>query len=93
VIILTITRTISATEFKAKCLDLIDRLGTGEFDRIVITKRGKPVASLQAPRVDSRAVLSLYGCMRGSVVLPAGLDLTLPILDRLRTPETETLND
>ena len=37
---------ISATEFKAKCLALIDEIGeTG--DTIVIEKRGKPVAQLQ----------------------------------------------
>ena len=36
---------IGASEFKAKCLSLIDDVGrTGE--RIVISKRGKPIAEL-----------------------------------------------
>lgn len=38
-------RTINATEFKAKCLHLLDIIqATG--DELVITKRGKPVARL-----------------------------------------------
>lgn len=37
--------TVSATEFKAKCLELLDRVfETGE--RIQVTKRGKVVAEL-----------------------------------------------
>jgi len=40
--------TISATEFKAKCLELLDRVNeTGE--PITITKRGHVVAELRAP--------------------------------------------
>jgi antitoxin (DNA-binding transcriptional repressor) of toxin-antitoxin stability system len=39
---------ISATEFKARCLELLDRVdGTGEV--VTITKRGKVVAELRAP--------------------------------------------
>jgi len=42
---------IAATEFKAKCLELLDRVHrTGE--ELVITKRGKPVARLVAERDD-----------------------------------------
>jgi len=40
-------RTIAAGEFKAKCLALMDEVArTGE--EIIITKRGKPVARLEA---------------------------------------------
>ena len=40
-------KTIAAGEFKAKCLALMDEVArTGE--EIVITKRGKPVARLEA---------------------------------------------
>ena len=39
------TRTMKASEFKAKCLALMDEIAeSGE--EIVITKRGKPVAKL-----------------------------------------------
>lgn len=39
---------ISVTEFKAKCLELIDKLSRHEIDSIEITKRGKPVAVVSA---------------------------------------------
>ena len=35
---------ISATEFKAKCLGLLDEVASGAS--VVVTKRGKPVARL-----------------------------------------------
>jgi prevent-host-death family protein len=38
-------RTVSATDFKAKCLALIDEVNTSG-DPITITKRGQPVAVL-----------------------------------------------
>ena len=39
----TKTRTISATEFKAKCLQIFDHLGA---DGIIVEKRGKPIAKV-----------------------------------------------
>ncbi|MEI9814566.1 MAG: type II toxin-antitoxin system Phd/YefM family antitoxin [Acidobacteriota bacterium] len=39
------TRTVSATEFKAKCLALIDEVNASG-DVLTITKRGQPVAVL-----------------------------------------------
>lgn len=74
-----ITRTINATEFKAKCLDILDRLGAHQLDRVVITKRGKPVAVLTPPETEAAAVRDIHGFMRGSVVMPAGIDLTAPV--------------
>ena len=38
-------RTVKASEFKARCLALMDEVASGGGD-IVITKRGKPVARL-----------------------------------------------
>lgn len=41
------TRTVSASQFKAKCLGMLDEVAaTGE--EIVITKRGRPVARVLA---------------------------------------------
>ena len=38
-------RTISATDFKARCLAILDEVGsTG--DKVIIEKRGKPIAQL-----------------------------------------------
>lgn len=75
------SQTISASEFKAKCLQILDRLGTRKLDRVVITKRGKPVAVLTPPEADAVAVHGIHGFMRGSVTVPQGLDLTAPALD------------
>ena len=41
-----VARTISATQFKARCLALLDEVAeTGES--LVVTKRGKPVARVE----------------------------------------------
>lgn len=71
---------ISATEFKATCLDLLDRLNAGEWERVEVTKRGKVVAVVTAPAPRADAVAGLHGFMRGSVTIPAGIDLTAPVL-------------
>jgi prevent-host-death family protein len=52
-------KTITATEFKAKCLQLIDTVqSTGE--ELVISKRGKPVARVIAEK-EARPWLALRG--------------------------------
>ena len=54
-------KTITASEFKAKCLALVDEVArTGE--EIVVTKRGKPVSKL-VPLVSRPA--SLVGLHKG----------------------------
>jgi antitoxin (DNA-binding transcriptional repressor) of toxin-antitoxin stability system len=73
------TQTISASEFKAKCLNILDRLASHELDRVIITKRGQTVGILFPPQPE--AVTDLYGCMRGSVVIAEGFDLTEPVFD------------
>lgn len=52
---------ISASKFKARCLELMDRVN--EFgEEILITKRGKPVAKLSPLAVPR--IRSSFGCMR-----------------------------
>ncbi len=54
-------RTIKASEFKAKCLKLMDEVAeTGE--EIIITKNGKPVAKLSALREKPK---TLFGMDKG----------------------------
>ena len=54
-------RTIKASEFKAKCLKIMDEVAeTGES--IVITKRGSPVAELVPAR---RRPVEIFGAMKG----------------------------
>ena len=67
--------TIPVTEFKAKCLSVIERVASGKAGRIVLTKRGKPVAAL-VPCAPARH--RLWGAMRGTVFIPEGVDITEP---------------
>ena len=57
------TRTMKASEFKAKCLKLMDEVAeSGE--EIVITKNGRPVARLAPYRERPK---SLFGVDRGRI--------------------------
>ena len=84
--------TITATEFKAKCLEILNRVDAREIERLTITKRGKPVAVLMSPETEMDAMQSLNGLMRGSVVIPEGFDLTAPVLDEELDAETGILH-
>jgi prevent-host-death family protein len=84
--------TITATEFKAKCLEILDRLSTHEIEKLTITKRGKPVAVLTAPESTEDAIRNLNGFMRGSVIIPEGFDLTAPVLDEALDAENGILH-
>lgn len=60
-----VERTISATEFKAKCLELMDMLADRRLDRVVVTKRGRTVAVMQPPPpVAEGALPAIFGCMK-----------------------------
>lgn len=59
-------RQISATEFKAKCLSVLDEVNE-HGGSISITKRGKPVATLQA--AGNPAWKSLENALRGQIRL------------------------
>lgn len=54
-------RQMKASQFKEKCLALLDRL---EPDGIVVTKRGKPVARVIPIRADCA---DLIGSMKGKI--------------------------
>jgi prevent-host-death family protein len=70
---MAMSRTIKASEFKAKCLALIDEVArTGE--RVVITKNGKPIANLVPHRAQKR---SPFGVWRGQVEIVG--DIMSPI--------------
>ncbi len=73
--------TLSASEFKAKCLDILKRLGEHRLSRVTVTRRGKPVAVVTPLQPDEGWILDLQREMKGSVTVPDGLDLTAPILD------------
>lgn len=56
---------ISAGQFKAKCLKLMDEV-RDRREEVVITKRGKPVARLVP--CDEKPT-HLFGCMKGTVTI------------------------
>lgn len=70
---------MSVTEFKAKCLGVITQLELGRLSGVTLTRRGKPVTELSPPRPTRAEAEALFGCMAGTVHLPADLDLTKPI--------------
>ncbi len=80
-------KTINATEFKAKCLDLLDQVGARQIERLEITKHGEVVAVLVPPVSREEAVRQLHGFLRGSVVVPEDVDLTAPVLDEALSAE------
>ncbi len=66
-------KTIKASEFKAKCLKLMDEVAeTGE--PLVITKNGRPVAELRPAK---KRVKSLFGAHKGMFEIKG--DIIAPI--------------
>jgi prevent-host-death family protein len=55
---------ITAAEFKAKCLKLIDEVAA-THEPLIITKRGKPMARLVP--IEDEPDASMFGYMRGTV--------------------------
>lgn len=71
-VVMSRTKEITATQFKARCLRLLDEVAeTGET--LVVTKRGRPVVRVEpsSPRPD----------LRGSVKLLVGVDEFVEPLD------------
>jgi antitoxin (DNA-binding transcriptional repressor) of toxin-antitoxin stability system len=76
---------INVTAFKARCLELFKQLEARRYDRIRVTRRGRPIAEL-TPTPDE--IPDLYGALKGRVHIPEGIDLTEPILEDI--PEAES---
>jgi prevent-host-death family protein len=82
--------TVPATEFKARCLELMDRVAEGR-DTYVITKRGKPVAKLVP--ADPPPPDSVFGCMIdqtafvGELETPLQTEAEWKALDRERAAQ------
>jgi prevent-host-death family protein len=67
---------ISATKFKATCLELMDRVHqTGE--EITITKHGKPLAKLAPIEPAHRAPGELFGCAKARLTIVG--DIVAPV--------------
>ena len=69
------TRTMKASEFKARCLALMDEIAeSGE--EIVITKRGKPVAKLAPCESKPRTLFGAGGeiVIHGDIIEPIDVE-------------------
>jgi antitoxin (DNA-binding transcriptional repressor) of toxin-antitoxin stability system len=86
-------QTFTATDFKARCLEILDRLAARKLTRVTITKRGKIVAILTPPEDAETVAAGLYGFMEGSVVAPFDFDFTAPALDEPLSAETGKLHE
>jgi prevent-host-death family protein len=60
----TKAKTIPASEFKSRCLKILDEL-SGEG--VVITKRGKPIARVTP--LKKKTGKDFYGCMAGKIAI------------------------
>ncbi len=71
-----VERSIAAGEFKAKCLELLDRVAR-DGGAIVVTKRGRPVARVVP--IESAPRPSLRGSVRylQDIVAPFGEEWTV----------------
>ena len=67
-------RTISAAEFKARCLTLMDDVNSPR-ETLVITKRGKPVAKLVPAGKEAREFI---GRLKGVIEIVGDLDSDTP---------------
>jgi antitoxin (DNA-binding transcriptional repressor) of toxin-antitoxin stability system len=86
------TRTINASDFKAHCLEILDNLASRTLERVTITKRGRVVGVLLPPDNKAEEVRQLHGFMRGSVVIPPGIDLTEPTSEEVFAAEDGLLH-
>lgn len=67
---------VPATEFKAKCLALIDEMQrSGE--PLTVTRRGKAAVTLMAHQPGPPPIDSIFGCMKGTATIIGDLDSPL----------------
>ena len=76
---------INVAAFRAKCLELFKQLEARRYDKVVVTRRGKPIAEL---RPADLTLPDLYGALKGRVYIPRGVDLADPVLEDV--PEAES---
>lgn len=68
---------VAVSAFKPRSLELIERVASGRASRIVLTKRGRPVAALVPVR--ERSPVELWGALRDLMEPVADIDLTEPV--------------
>ena len=81
--------TVSATAFRARCLVILEDLEARKLTRVLVTRRGRPVAELTPPRVEPP---TLWGAHRGSVEVAPGTNLTASVVDDALDAEAAILH-
>jgi prevent-host-death family protein len=74
-------QSLSISDFKTRCLDLLKQVGEGRIGTLTVTRHGKPVAVVTAPPSQVDEARSVFGAMRGKVHIPASVDLTDPVYE------------
>ena len=74
-------KTVSVTEFKTHCLSMMDEVNSRKVSRLKVEKRGKLHVEIVAPAQASPKKRTAFGSLKGSVIIPKGLDLTKPIFE------------
>jgi prevent-host-death family protein len=71
--------TVGVTAFKPRSLDLIEQVASGKLSRVVLTKRGRPVAALVPLRDQAD---ELWGALADMMEPVEGIDLSEPSGER-----------
>jgi prevent-host-death family protein len=77
----SVEETVTVTEFKARCLELFDRLNERKLSKVTVTRRGRPVAVVSPISPAEAEARAVHGSMAGMVLLSPGVDLTQPVFD------------
>jgi len=72
---------LTVSQFKAKCLEVFDRLNRHELQKVTVTRRGKTIAIVTSPSSREEEAAAVHGSMAGMVIIPADFDLTAPVFD------------
>ena len=72
---------LTVTEFKARCLELFDRLNARRLHKVTVTRRGKPVAVVTPVSTAEAEARAVHGSMAGMVSVRDDIDLTRPVFD------------
>jgi prevent-host-death family protein len=71
-------KSIGVTAFKARCLGLIDEVAAGRTKRVILTKRGRPIAEIVPRSQTAIRYKSGYGALKHLMKLDDAVDLTAP---------------
>jgi antitoxin (DNA-binding transcriptional repressor) of toxin-antitoxin stability system len=93
------TQTVIVTEFKANCLEILDKVASHSLGKVMITERGQVVAMLVPPIPEAKmtsgpkGVEGLYGFLRGSMIIAEDADLTESACDEPFHAETGRIHE